>query len=142
MWPVMSMEVMSCQTQGDARSLFLPGDLCFPSADGKGDSERQGRASKSERAAGDRQGLQVGAMCTEEWTDRPLSVCETEWTDRHTKSPGDRVRTEPSDAVTPQAGFSHTGPSPALCPPPPQPGQAYLCVTESPMSLRTICGDP
>lgn len=31
---------------------------------------------------------------------------------------------------------------PSCVPSPSSPGWAYLCVTESPMSLRTICGDP
>ena len=141
----MSMEVMSCRTQGDALgSLFLLGPVFSLSRWTRRLEEGQGRASKSKRAAGDRQGLQVGAMSTEEWTDRPLSVCETEWTDRHTKSPERQGQNRtPVMQSDPLSGAQPIQVPAQLCvPSPPQPSQAYLCVTESPMSLRTICGDP
>lgn len=82
--------------------------------------EGQGRASKSKRAAGDRQGLQAGAMSTEEWTDRPQNgLTDTQ------RALRDRVRTELQRCrVTPQRGSAYTGPSPALCllPTPARPG--------------------
>lgn len=107
--------------------------------------EGQGRASKSKRAAGDRQGLQAGAMSTEEWTDRPQNgLTDTQ------RALRDRVRTELQRCrVTPQRGSAYTGPSPALCllPTPARPGLP-VCHGEPDVpsyhlrgSVREICRD-
>lgn len=88
-------------------------------------------------AAGDRQGFRgVGAVSSTE-------VMETQ-----RQSPRETGTRRDPTAMKRDPGMSGSQPSRAPCTPlhPPAPASppegAYLCVTESPMSLRTICGDP
>ena len=120
-------------------------DLCFPSADGQGDL-RRGRGGPASP-----KGLLVTGKGSR-WVPCPqrngqtdhCPVCETEWTDRHTKSPErqGQNRTPVMQSDPPSGAQPIQVPAQLCVPSPPQPSQAYLCVTESPMSLRTICGDP
>lgn len=127
---------------GDALgSLFLLGPV-FSLSRWKRRLEEEGQGASKSEAAGDRQGLQVGAMCTEEWTDRPLSVCEQNGLTDTQRALRDRVRTELQQSVTPQAGFSLHRSQPSSVPPPhPSPARP-TCVSRRARCHDAICGDP
>lgn len=118
-WPVTSMEVTSCRTQGDAlRSLFLLGPVFSLSRWRRRLEEGQGRASESKSAAGDRQGPQAGATSTEEWTDRPTKSPERQGQDR-----------APVVQSDPPAGLSlYRSPTSSVPPPHPSPARP-TCVS-------------
>lgn len=82
----------------------------------------------------------MGTMCTEEWTDRPLSVCEIGLTD--TKSPERQGQDRAQRAVTPQAGSAYRVPA-QLCAPShhPSPARPPVC-HGGPMSPYHLAKSP